>query len=410
MYVNQVRNTMDISQLRERKADDIQLRQRCRQEWQSATQNTVEELDKKCREPQCILFFIGAVYEITYNDPTKQGKFAHSQLALLLDLPSQDHLDNFRRIPVYIPPPGIKSAVYDPNKTQVDYINEGYVKTMIGTPREITHNISGHNQARRKQYGLKHHFTSTIHAGMGETLNSVAVEISKDGLWEKAQVVVAISRTRVGKNTIFVGNNKVRCVIIHLCIIIVYNICNEIETNMFFFYKKETMIETLKKLIQQSSQWSDYMEHILDMATVNSNMPFRQQRYFPFRICDMEIPQCNTGFVYMLISLRNKKAVYIGETKCLRTRLQQHNSGNGSQSTAVESLRPYGVFAYVCGFNGSRDLRLQVEELWKRNRDRKMRQGVNNPKELAYCVQNVIEDINDKDETSLRLVLLFHDN
>ena len=41
---------------------------------------------------------------------------------------------------------------------------------------------------------------------MGETLNRVAVEISEDGLWDKAQVVVAISRTRIGKNTIFVGN------------------------------------------------------------------------------------------------------------------------------------------------------------------------------------------------------------
>ena len=62
------------------------------------------------------MFLIGAVYEITYNDPTKQGKFAHSQLALLLDLPLQEDLNRFKKIPVYIPPPGIKTVVYDSNK------------------------------------------------------------------------------------------------------------------------------------------------------------------------------------------------------------------------------------------------------------------------------------------------------
>ena len=152
------------------------------------------------------------------------------------------------------------------------------------------------------------------------------------------------------------------------------------------------------------------MENVLDIATIDSSQPFHQERHYPFRICDMPIPQCNTGFVYMLISIRNKKAIYIGETKCLQTRLKQHNSGNGSQTTAVQSLRPYGVFAYVCGFDGNRDLRLKVEEMWKRNKDTKLRQGVDNPKELATCVQNVIDDIKQSHSLNLRLVLLFRDN
>ena len=70
---------------------------------------------------------------------------------------------------------------------------------------ERTQYIKNYVQARRKQYGLKHYFNSTIHASMGETLHKVAVEISDDGLWDKAQVVVACSRTKFGKNTIFVG-------------------------------------------------------------------------------------------------------------------------------------------------------------------------------------------------------------
>ena len=181
---------MNRSLLRERIADDIQVRQRSRQEWQPATRETIEELDRKTREPQCILFFIGAVYEITYNDPTKQDKFAHSQLALLLDLPSQEQLNLFRKIPVYIPPPGIKSVIHDPQMTKEDYVNKGWVRTLIGTPHEQTKNMSGYIQAKRKQYGLKHHFTSTIHASMGEEPVKVAVEVSKDGLWDRTQVTL----------------------------------------------------------------------------------------------------------------------------------------------------------------------------------------------------------------------------
>ena len=54
---------------------------------------------------------------------------------------------------------------------------------------------------------------------------------------------------------------------------------------------------------------------------------------FPFRISDIPFPQCNTGCVYMLLSLQEKSFTHIGATFSLRTRIQQHNSGNGSQST-----------------------------------------------------------------------------
>ena len=168
-------------------------------------------------------------------------------------------------------------------------------------------------------------------------------------------------------------------------------------------------MKKLRRLIQTRSQWSDYMERVLDIASIDSNEPFHQEEHYPFRICDLTIPQCNTGFVYMLISVRNKKAIYIGETTCLRTRLRQHNSGNGSYSTAVESLRPY-VFAYVCGFDGNKTIRLHIEKHWKRNRDQKIRQGIDDPRELAYCVMPIIRDINNRNELNLRLVLLFRDN
>ena len=64
----------------------------------------------------------------------------------------------------------------------------------------------------RKQYGLKHKVTGTIHSAMGDTLISMATEISSADpdfkIWGKGQLVVLLSRTKEAKNTIFVGDKN----------------------------------------------------------------------------------------------------------------------------------------------------------------------------------------------------------
>ena len=82
----------------------------------------------------------------------------------------------------------------------------------IGVAPERTQSIKGNIQAQRKQYGLKHHRVTggSIHAAMGDTLFSMATEISTNDpnfrLWDKGQLVVILSRTKFAKNTIFVGD------------------------------------------------------------------------------------------------------------------------------------------------------------------------------------------------------------
>ena len=70
----------------------------------------------------------------------------------------------------------------------------------------------GNLNAQRKQYGLKPHVASTVQASMGDTLCRIAIEISSTEmnfkLWDKAQVVVLLSRTRYAKDIIFVGNER----------------------------------------------------------------------------------------------------------------------------------------------------------------------------------------------------------
>ena len=166
----------------------------------------------------------------------------------------------------------------------------------------------------------------------------MAIEISRNKssfeLWDCAQAIVTLSRTKLGKNIIFVGDQN-------------------------------DTIEALSELIKLRTQWTDYMEEILNLITIYDtvnddtnqvivNQRSLSQQTYPFRICDVPLPQCNTGFVYMLISIKRKTCTYIGETDCIRRRLNQHNSGYGSSFTERSYLRPFGVMAYICGFDGQK--------------------------------------------------------
>ena len=79
---------------------------------------------------------------------------------------------------------------------------------------------------------------------MGDALPSFATEVSftnsNFSMWDKGQMIVIISRTKSGKDTIFVGN-------------------------------KDDTLKALKSLPTRKTQWTDYMEDVLDIITVNSN-------------------------------------------------------------------------------------------------------------------------------------------
>ena len=77
---------------------------------------------------------------------------------------------------------------------------------------------------------------------------------------------------------------------------------------------------------------------------------------FPFGISDILLHQYNTGYVYMILYFWVKLFTYIYATFSLRTRIQPHNSGNGSQSPEPFNLRPYARISYIFGFNINYDL------------------------------------------------------
>ena len=61
------------------------------------------------------------------------------------------------------------------------------------------------------------------------------------------------------------------------------------------------------------------------------------------------LPQCNTGHVHMLMSIKRMNFACIGKTKCVRTRMQKQNHSVEAVDTEPIHLRPHDVFAYVCG-------------------------------------------------------------
>ena len=137
------------------------------------------------------------------------------------------------------------------------------------------------------------------------------------------------------------------------------------------------------------------------------------QDSFPFRICDVTLPQCNTGYVYMLISMKDKSFIYIGKTKSLRKRIKKHNSGIGSVSTEPLNLRPYALLAYICGFDLRDELMSYVEQTWKLKRDNLIRNCCSNPLSGARSGGMVANDVNVNnyavEKCELTLVCMFND-
>ena len=61
------------------------------------------------KQPRCLLFYIGGVYEFTFNE---DGNFSQSQLCVLLVFPPESDLNGFKKIKIMAAPSGKKEYVY----------------------------------------------------------------------------------------------------------------------------------------------------------------------------------------------------------------------------------------------------------------------------------------------------------
>ncbi len=79
---------------------------------------------------------------------------------------------------------------------------------------------------------------------------------------------------------------------------------------------------------------------------------------------DVPMPYDNTAYAYILVSRRDPNVVYIGSSKNLIKRFEQHNQGTGALQTQEVSLRPWALLAYIAGFDGDVDDARLFENEW----------------------------------------------
>ena len=317
-----------------------------RGDWSQASAHVMQQLDAATKEDQALFFLPGMVYQITRN---KKGKYHNHQMCMLWDLPTQEQLDSFSPIRMMVAPVGCTDIpAYQTLQSKQELVDQGWAEITIETATETTIPCRGGMKGKRKQYAMRLHVYHTLHVSMGCTLPGLCSKVSKDPsspyyLWERAQVIVLLSRTKYAKDMYFVGDP---------------------------LENAEAMLGVLLK----EGQYYRHMNHLLDvmLGRDDRNRPGRPVppvltlTHHPFRPIDVPLPADRTGFCYLLVSLREPDAWYIGETVRLGERLNQHNTGiGGAIQTKSLHLRPWALLCFVTGFQGDKNRRKEFESTWQ---------------------------------------------
>ena len=89
------------------------------------------------------------------------------------------------------------------------------------------------------------------------------------------------------------------------------------------------------------------------------------QSSFPFQICDMSLPQDQTGSVYFLMSQKYTSYFHIGSTLCLRTTQRKYNAGGYVSGTNIAiHLRPFFFIASIFDFRKYRQIIEYTKDQW----------------------------------------------
>ena len=193
----------------------------------------------------------------------------------------QNTLNEFGSIKVLLAPSGCKDISFDKNTTKESLLARGFAETTIGCAPHKICILANTLQGVRKQFGIQHYIADTMHSIMGDTLSSITTTISdKDknfSIWDKGQLLVIISRTKLAEDTIFVGD-------------------------------KESTLNTMVSILLIRTQWTNYMETILRVITTNyegeNNDSAPEVRAtmshssFPCRMNDVFLPTDCSGYVY----------------------------------------------------------------------------------------------------------------
>ena len=320
-------------------------------DWKDASAATISLLDSKAKEDRKLYFPRDLVYQTT---EVRGNKYNSNQLCVLWDIPSQEDIDKFKPVSFLVSPPGTKEI---PDISQLhsaqSLLNAGWKLTTIECTRGSSHTLKNRLRGRRKQYALRLHVTTTLHGAMGSTFAVLCSKVDKDprspyALWERAQAIVLLSRTKKAKDIIFAGD-------------------------------PDLTADAIVDVLTQTTQYFDYMRHVLKAFLASSSEerqhdpPIINLASHPFRPIDVELPTDTTGYCYMISSLQQPDVTYIGETSNLGRRIDQHNSGSGAIQTASLHLRKWILVCFVAGFGNNKVARKAFEKQWQHNREQRRR-------------------------------------
>ena len=113
----------------------------------------------------------------------------------------------------------------------------------------------------------------------------------------------------------------------------------------------------------------------------------------------------------MLISKKYMTFTYIGKTKYICTKIQQHNSGIRLVETEPFNLWTYALLVYICGFESNNYMLYYIEIVWKERVYILGDNGVHDIKPWAGRGYQVISELDEDNfgvkSTYLTLVFLF---
>ena len=207
---------------------------------------------------------------------------------------------------------------------------------------------------------------------MGQDLDSIVTKVSdKEPNFKlrEEQVVVLLSWTHYAKKFILLGIQTK-------------------HVKHWYVYSKK-------------SAYTDYMGYMVENISGAEQQQQEQNAleinftFSTLRSANAELPFDDLGYAYILFSVRQRQTTYIGQTKNLSKRLQQHNRGTGAKQTQPEYLRPWSLLAYVAGFNQNRQEHISFETEWQKRRDAlvQLRNGVlPSVDKIADIAKSIIKD------------------
>ena len=270
-----------------------------------ATEDVIKQLNKTIREPEILTVTEEQLLRFTVNS----NNFSQGQVCKVKNIIFNGN--EAEALEVLIAKPG--TMEFDEG-SKIHHIKPIYTRT-IDIQRPWV-------KARRKQLPLDNADVTTIHKAIGQTHLGVATKISLSDeayhLWERPMFLVIVSRVRRLEDLLFVGEKN--------------DIMNCIDNVLNMKCEKWKIIENMIKAKDSANEIIPY-----EVFTGHG-----EEFYLP--------GIHSSGYIYTLVSLKNRNERYVGHTKDLQKELNDINNDLKVIGKSA-ALKKWVVMGFISGVN-----------------------------------------------------------